>query len=121
MHGAPVPRCARCAPGPGERATELAALALANLAAENTSRRAIRLSGGVPPLARLLTLRPCAQARAHAGCCCAPSRTAWFAQPGHLQCLECSAFMCTECSSVIALVCALPSAMWSSAFGSCWF
>lgn len=49
--------------GPRSRATELAALALANLAADNTSRRAIRLSGGVPPLARLLTLRPSAQAR----------------------------------------------------------
>lgn len=49
--------------GPRSRATELAALALANLAADNTARRAIRLSGGVPPLARLLTLRPSAQAR----------------------------------------------------------
>ena len=64
------------APGPGARATELAALALANLAAENTSRRAIRLSGGVPPLARLLTLRPCGQARSRAQRCCAPSRIA---------------------------------------------
>jgi hypothetical protein len=69
MGGPASPRGARASgarpprAGPRSRATELAALALANLAAENTSRRAIRLSGGVPPLARLLTLRPSAQAR----------------------------------------------------------
>ena len=113
MPGAPVANCAGRAPGPGARATELAALALANLAAEVTSRRAIRLSGGVPPLARLLTLRPCVQARPHAGPCCAPSVTALFGQPGHVQ--------RSECSSMRRARLCIASAMWRSAPGSNWF
>ena len=41
-----------------ERVTEIAAKTLANMAALDRNRKSIRLAGGVPPLIRLLTLRP---------------------------------------------------------------
>ena len=49
--------------GPNSRVTEIAAKTLANLAVHESNQTAIRLSGGIPPLMRLLTLKPTDQAR----------------------------------------------------------
>ena len=49
--------------GPHSRVTEIAAKTLANLAVHDSNQTAIRLSGGIPPLMRLLTLKPTDQAR----------------------------------------------------------
>jgi len=50
--------------GPHSRVTEIAAKTLANLAVHDSNQTAIRLAGGIPPLMRLLTLKPTDQARA---------------------------------------------------------
>lgn len=44
--------------GPQSRVTEIAAKTLANLAVDESNQTAIRLAGGIPPLMRLLTVRP---------------------------------------------------------------
>lgn len=44
--------------GSHSRVTEIAAKTLANLAVDESNQTAIRLSGGIPPLMRLLTLKP---------------------------------------------------------------
>jgi hypothetical protein len=49
--------------GPHTRVTEIAAKTLANLAVHEANQTAIRLAGGIPPLMRLLTLKPSPQAR----------------------------------------------------------
>ena len=49
--------------GSHSRVTEIAAKTLANLAVDESNQTAIRLSGGIPPLMRLLTLKPTDQVR----------------------------------------------------------
>ena len=49
--------------GPQSRVTEIAAKTLSNLAVHESNQTAIRLSGGIPPLMRLLTLKPTDQVR----------------------------------------------------------
>lgn len=59
LDGVTVHYCAM----PQSRVTEIAAKTLATLAASDSNQTAVRLAGGIPPLMRLLTVRPSEQAR----------------------------------------------------------
>ena len=58
----------KCVVPPQSRVTEIAAKTLATLAASDSNQTAVRLAGGIPPLMRLLTVRPSEQARTRCAC-----------------------------------------------------